>query len=253
MKYNILYILLFISLFTLNAQEFGFTSVNGVPFFENVVKNGIVKCEIAVGKTYAVATNNYGVSTGTNESVTMKFAADLAIKLGENSSLTIDSYEQLTVPSVYPQQISCTDFNCNVSLLHGEAEIINNAAAIFTNNFFINTRLGCIVCGKGRFVVRSADNSSTFIVVDCTAVVMDNLGKRFYKMKRNDIISITPRPILSGKAGELMRHQNIVTSSELDESDCGVLSNEFATYDNEQHNYVFVTANTENTLVQLKR
>lgn len=236
----------------LTAQEFGFISTNGNPTLENIINNEVIKAKIVVGKTYTAAMNNYGISTSTNDSVTFKFASDTIVRLSENSSFNIDSYEQSTIHATYPQQTIYTDFSCNTSLLHGDAEIINNSTVNETNNFYINTRLACIICGKGKFIIKSADNSSTFIILEGNATIMDNLGRKLYKVKQNDIITITPRPALSGKAGELMRKQNIVTSTQLDSNDCTVLNNDFVAYDNEQHHYIFVTTDSSNKIVKLK-
>ena len=80
---------------------------------------------------------------------------------------------------------------------------------------------------------------------------MDNMGRKLYKVKQNDIITFTPRPVFSGKGADMMRKQNIATTSTLDTSDYNALINEFATYDSEQHHYIFVTDNG-NKLVKLK-
>lgn len=252
MKNNILYLLILLGLvYSVNAQEFGFISTSGKPKLENLVGNDLVNTKIIVGKTYNSAMNSYNVTTLTNDTITLKFACDTAVKLNENSSYSIDTYEQSTIHASYPQQTIYDSFSCQTSLINGEAEIINNSVCNDTNNFYINTKLACLICGKGKFVVRSDDKSSTFIIVEGNATIMDNMGRKLYKVKQNDIITFTPRPVFSGRAAESMRKQNIVTSSTLDASDYNALIAEFATYDSEQHHYIFVTDNG-NKLVKLK-
>jgi hypothetical protein len=253
MKNNILYLFVLLGLiYNINAQEFGFINMGGNPKLENLVGNDLINTKIIVGKTYNSSMNSYNITTLTNDIITLKFACDTAIKLNENSSFNIDTYEQANKHTPYPQQTIYDSFNCQTSLINGEAEIINNAVTNDTNSFYVNTKLACIVCGKGKFVVRSEDKSSTFIIVEGNASIMDNMSRKLYKVKQNDIITITPRPVLNGRAGEMMRKQNIVTSSTLDISDYNALTNEFTAYDNEQHRYIFITIDSANKLAKLK-
>ena len=81
---------------------------------------------------------------------------------------------------------------------------------------------------------------------------MDNLSKKLYKVKDKDIVTVTPRPNLSGKASELLINKNVVTTSQLDNNDYGVLINEMVLFDKQQKHYIFVTSNKTNILTKLK-
>ena len=253
MKINILYTLLLSMLsLTATAKEFGFINTNGTPLLQNVINNDIVNVRIIIGKTYSASLNNYNIITSTNNEVSLKFASDTSIKCNENTSLNIDNYEQNTIHTTYPQETQYTDYSCNVSLLSGEVEVINNGIVNDTNNFYMNTRLACIIFGKGKFVVKSSNTSSTFIVIEGNATVMDTSSRKLYKIKDKDVISFTPRPLLSGKAGEQLRKQSFATTSQLESDDYKVLSTEFNTFQNEQRQYIFVTTDSANKLVKLK-
>jgi len=253
MKHNILYLVLVIFLsFAVNAQEIGFINEIGTPKLENVINNDITDVPIVIGKTYSIGTNNYNVSTSTNDSIIMKFACDTAFKYNGKTSVNIDGYEQTTTESEYLQETIYSEYNCNVSLLSGEVEVINNATVDDTNNFYLNTKMACIIFGKGKFITKSSEKSSTFIIIEGTATVMDNLSRKLYKLKEKDIVTVTPRPNLSGKASELLVNKNVVTTSQLDNSDYGVLINEMVLFDKQQKRYIFIALNKTNILTKLK-
>ena len=237
---------------TLNAQEIGFINKIGTPKLENVVNNDIIEVPIIIGNTYNIGSNSYNISTSTNDSIITKFACDTAIKHNDKTSLNIDSYEQNTIINSQQQETTYTEFSCNVSLLNGEVEVIHNAIVNETNTFYMNTKMACIIFGNGKFIVKSSDKSSTFIIIEGTAIIMDNLSKKLYKVKDKDIVTVTPRPNLSGKASELLINKNVVTTSQLDNNDYGVLINEMVLFDKQQKHYIFVTSNKTNILTKLK-
>ena len=250
MKINILYYLI-VSLslcFSVHSQQFGFIDSKGNPNLENIINNSLSESPVLIGKTYNVNQNNYNLSTS-NDVVTLKLSCDTTIKLNNNTSLNFDSFDQFTIITPYPQQTQYNDFNCNLSLLNGEIEIINESV---TNGLYINTELACIILGDGRFVIKSDGHSSTFIIIQGNATIMDNMGKKLYKVKDKDIITVTPRPILSGKAENSMKKQNIVTTSILDDMDDGVLVNEFNILNVAQHQYIFITIDGMNRFVKLR-
>jgi hypothetical protein len=237
---------------SLHAQEFGFTSIEGKPLLENIINNELIKNKIVIGKTYTVSLNNYSLTTSTNETLGIKFSCNTAVKLMANTTLNIDTYEQSTLHTQYPQETEYESFSCNTSLIEGELQVINNATINDTNNFYINTKLACIVAGKGKFIVKAENTSSTFIVISGNAIAMDNLSKKLYRLKEKDVITFIPRPVSTGKATEMMRRQNIATMSQLETLDYTGLNNEFSIYDSEQHPYVFITTENTSKFVKLK-
>lgn len=255
MNVNKLYILFLILMsLAVNANEFGFMHVKNNPILQNALNNQLIKNKIIIGKTYTVDLNNYDISTSTNDNVSFKLACDTSIKMLENTSITIDKYEQGTVFSQYPSQTQYDKLNCNISLINGELYIINNANSNDTNTFYINTALGFIMLNKGKFVIKTDGTTrSTFVIVEGTATSMDNSTKKLYKLKEKDIIIFSPKPYFSGRASDLVKKQNVASLSLLDNEDLNFLVTEFNAFEKEQGQYIFVTTDNANKLVKLKK
>jgi hypothetical protein len=136
--------------------------------------------------------------------------------------------------------------------LSGELEVINNGIVNDTNNFYINTKLACVILGNGKFIIKSSNNNSTFMVISGNATVMDNLSRKIYKIKDKDIITFTPRPLLTGKAADHMKNQNVSTFSQLDGDDYATIISELNIMEKQQRQFVFITIESTNVAVKLK-
>lgn len=204
----------------LTAGEFTIISKNGKPVLENIVNNDIVNTDIMIGKTYSVDTNNYTFNTLTNDSIIIKFSNELTIKIGENSSFGINSFDQnILNTNKYPEKIKYVDGLLNVILIYGQLEIIGNNTT--SNNItYLSTRNALIVPFDGRFVVNADKTTVAVVCVDGVIKVMDNLNKKkVWIVEKNNVLIVIPQPTLGGKMDQLTKKQNIVTSNKFETTD----------------------------------
>jgi hypothetical protein len=83
----------------------------------------------------------------------------------------------------------------------------------------INTSLASIMLSKGKFVIQADDRTTVVIVLDGSAVILDNSSKRKENVKANQTVVIVPAPKFQGRGVDTMRRGNIFSIKETAKGD----------------------------------
>lgn len=224
------------------AGEFVILTKHGNPILENVQNNTLITEVFDVGKTYTVDTNNFTVNTSTNDDTVIKFSNDLTVKIAENSVYGINQFNQTVInASKYPEKLKYNNSVLTTSLISGQLEIVNDFVNTNVMSYILTTYV-TIIPNAGRFIVK-ADKLSTMVVcIDGSAKIVDNLNRRKGELiSPGTMIIIVPQPILSGKAGEMIKRQNIFNTTEIDSGEKVMYAGILKSTDTLHQNSIFIT------------
>lgn len=164
---------LILILLFLSIKSFAQTTVNGSFYISEgkpsyQVTTPTRKSEVnslLTGVTYKVADGIYDLSTG-NESSTLLFSNDILIKLGTNSSFSINSFSQdiLNMDNP-PQKLQFDNYSLNVGLQKGEAlisrtETNSNSLCVFSTKYADFELL------SGKIIAKVTDKTVIIYVID---------------------------------------------------------------------------------------
>jgi hypothetical protein len=192
----------------------------GDVILENVINNVLSTNSPVIGKTYTVNTQNYAVKTSTNSDITVAFSNDIFIKIKESGHLTVDNFEQSfdNIDSL-PVKSSYKTFSTSVSLIEGELDVYSNQGGDTSSMATINTTLAAILLSKGKFIIQADDRTTVIIILDGSAVILDNSSKRKETVKANQTVVIVPAPKFQGRGVDTMRRGNIFSIKETAKGD----------------------------------
>jgi len=188
---------------------------SGEVVLENVIDNKLSTNAPIVGKTYIANGQNYAFKTSTNSETLVAFSDDTYIKIKESSYITVDSFDQ-TVSNLdsLPSKIKYDTYSKSLSLIEGELDVYSNQGNDATAISTINTKLASIILSKGKFVIQADDRTTVIIVLDGSAVILDNSSKRKESIKVNQTVVIVPAPKFQGRGVDTMRRGNIFSIKE---------------------------------------
>jgi hypothetical protein len=187
---------------------------------ENVANNALSTNTPIVGKTYIVNGQNYAFKTSTNSETIVAFSNDVFIKIKESAHVTLDSFDQ-TVSNIdsLPSKLKYSTYSKSVSLIEGELDVYSNQDGDSTSIATINTKLASIILSKGKFVIQADDRTTVVIVLDGSAVILDNSSKRKESVKSNQTVVIVPAPKFQGRGVDTIRRGNIFSIKETANTD----------------------------------
>jgi hypothetical protein len=210
-------------LLSLNAYANGVFYIqksSGDVILENVANNALSTNTPIVGKTYIVNGQNYAFKTSTNSETIVAFSNDVFIKIKESAHVTLDSFDQ-TVSNIdsLPSKLKYSTYSKSVSLIEGELDVYSNQDGDSTSIATINTKLASIILSKGKFVIQADDRTTVVIVLDGSAVILDNSSKRKESVKSNQTVVIVPAPKFQGRGVDTIRRGNIFSIKETANTD----------------------------------
>lgn len=188
---------------------------SGDVVLENVKNNVLSTNAPIVGQTYTVNGNNYAFKTSTNSEVTVAFSNDVFINVKETAHLTFDNFDQkFDNLNDLPTKVKYSTYTKSVSLISGELDVCSNQGGDTSSIATINTSLASIMLSKGKFVIQADDRTTVVIVLDGSAVILDNSSKRKENVKANQTVVIVPAPKFQGRGVDTMRRGNIFSIKE---------------------------------------
>ena len=210
-------------LLSLNAYANGVFYIqksSGDVILENVANNALSTNTPIVGQTYIANGQNYAFKTSTNSETIVAFSNDVFIKIKESAHVTLDSFDQ-TVSNIdsLPSKIKYSTYSKSVSLIEGELDVYSNQEGDSTSIATINTKLASIILSKGKFVIQADDRTTVVIVLDGSAVILDNSSKRKESVKSNQTVVIVPAPKFQGRGVDTIRRGNIFSIKETANTD----------------------------------
>lgn len=210
-------------IFTLNVCANGLVYVeklNGEVTLENVVNNKLSTNSPVLGQTYTANGNNYAFKTSTNSEVLVSFSNDVSVKIKESSHITLDSFDQkFTNLDQLPTKAKYDTYTLGMSLIEGELEVYSNQTSSDESLATINTSLAAIVLSKGKFVIQADDKTTILIVLDGSAVILDNSSRKKELIKNNHTVVIVPAPRFQGRSADTLKRGNIFTIKETAKTD----------------------------------
>jgi uncharacterized lipoprotein YehR (DUF1307 family) len=193
---------------------------SGDVVLENVKNNVLSTNAPIVGQTYTVNGNNYAFKTSTNSEVTVAFSNDVFINVKETAHLTFDNFDQkFDNLNDLPTKVKYSTYTKSVSLISGELDVCSNQGGDTSSTATINTSLASIMLSKGKFVIQADDRTTVVIVLDGSAVILDNSSKRKESVKANQTVVIVPAPKFQGRGVDTMRRGNIFSIKETAKGD----------------------------------
>jgi uncharacterized lipoprotein YehR (DUF1307 family) len=193
---------------------------SGDVVLENVKNNVLSTNAPIVGQTYTVNGNNYAFKTSTNSEVTVAFSNDVFINVKETAHLTFDNFDQkFDNLNDLPTKVKYSTYTKSVSLISGELDVCSNQGGDTSSIATINTSLASIMLSKGKFVIQADDRTTVVIVLDGSAVILDNSSKRKENVKANQTVVIVPAPKFQGRGVDTMRRGNIFSIKETAKGD----------------------------------
>lgn len=245
MKHILFYILsIFLTVNLIAGGKFFVATTSNNITLEKIENNKPVNTICKLHETYDCK-YNYSVTTPNNNDCIFAFSNDLLIKIGENSRLGIDNFEQsFSNLNELPEIANGSSVNCMLTA-YGSFYIVNKNAATETASIMIGTDMGTIILSSGKFVIRSEEKSLLLIVLNGTATVTDSLSKREQIVKEKNMLVVVPAPKMQGKAGEHMKKQNMFSVKPIDESDSKDLIVELNTLLDIQSNIKFIVVNKD--------
>jgi hypothetical protein len=193
---------------------------SGDVVLENVVNNTMSTNAPVVGQTYTVNGQNYAFRTSTNSETMVAFSNDVFIKIKELAHVTLDSFDQtLSNGDSLPAKLKYTTYAKSISLIEGELDVYSNQGGDTGSIVTINTKLASIILSKGKFVIQADDRTTVVIVLDGSAVILDNSSKRKESVKSNQTVVIVPAPKFQGRGVDTMRRGNIFSIKETAKGD----------------------------------
>jgi hypothetical protein len=188
---------------------------SGEVVLENVKNNVLSTNAPTIGQTYTVNGNNYAFKTSTNSEVTVAFSNDVYVNVKETAHLTVDNFDQ-TFDNLneLPTKTKYSTYTKSISLISGELDVYSNQGGDTSSIATINTSLASIILSKGKFVIQADDRTTVVIVLDGSAVILDNSSKRKENVKANQTVVIVPAPKFQGRGVDTMRRGNIFSIKE---------------------------------------
>jgi hypothetical protein len=211
---NIIFTLLF-TLTTYANGVFYIQKSSGETVLENVVNNVLSTNTPVVGQTYTANGQNYAFKTSTNSDVTVAFSNDVFIKVKESAHITLDNFDQTFInTSSLPEKAKYETYSKSLSLIEGELDVYSDQGGNSESISTINTKLASIILSKGKFVIQADDRTTVIIVLEGSAVILDNSSKRKESVKANQTVVIVPAPKFQGRGVDTMRRGNIFSIKE---------------------------------------
>ena len=183
--------------------------LSGNVVLENVKNNVLSTNAPVLAQTYTVNGNNYAVKTSTNSEVTVAFSNDVY----DNFDQKFDNLNELPTKAKY------STYTKSISLISGELDVCSNQGGDTSSIATINTSLASIMLSKGKFVIQADDRTTVVIVLDGSAVILDNSSKRKENVKANQTVVIVPAPKFQGRGVDTMRRGNIFSIKETAKGD----------------------------------
>ncbi len=210
--------IIFTLLFTLTTYANGVLYIQkstGDVVLENVVNNVLSTNSPGIGQTYTANGQNYAFKTATNSEVTVAFSNDVFVKVKESAHVTVDSFDQTFInTNSLPEKVKYETYSKSLSLIEGELDVYSNQGGNSESIATINTKLASIILAKGKFVVQADDRTTVIIVLEGSAVILDNSSKRKESVKANQTVVIVPAPKFQGRGVDTMRRGNIFSIKE---------------------------------------
>lgn len=207
---------LLLGIVALNAEEFttGGIYVQSAPtnFTYNLLgKTTSLVEKVSIGKTYRLATDLMEFKTKADETVSLAFSNGLQVKIAQNSTFSIDSFNQLvTNDESQPATLKAEYSISAMSLMDGEIEII--CPKLDSNSqFILQTPLVNVNVAEGRLFIKSNPKYVMLNAVEGGVTVIDAKNKKNVIDKGNLGI-IIPYP---GRDGEIMVAQKTISPDEL--------------------------------------
>jgi len=210
--------IIFTLLFGFNVYANGVFYVQkttGDVVLENVTNNVLSTNAPTIGQTFMVNGQNYAFKTSTNSDVTVAFSNDVFVKIKESTHITVDNFDQSFInTNSLPEKAKYETYSKSVSLIEGELDVYSNQEGNSESIDNINTKLASIILSKGKFVIQADDRTTVIIILDGSAVILDNSSKRKENVKAGQTVVIVPAPKFQGRGVETMRHGNIFSIKE---------------------------------------
>jgi uncharacterized lipoprotein YehR (DUF1307 family) len=194
--------------------------LSGNVVLENVKNNVLSTNAPVLTQTYTVNGNNYAFKTSTNSEVTVAFSNDVYVNVKETAHLTFDNFDQkFDNLNELPTKVKYSTYTKSISLISGELDVCSNQGGDTSSIATINTSLASIMLSKGKFVIQADDRTTVVIVLDGSAVILDNSSKRKENVKANQTVVIVPAPKFQGRGVDTMRRGNIFSIKETAKGD----------------------------------
>lgn len=210
--------ILFALLFSFNIFADGVFYIQkstGDVVLENVINNVLSTNAPVVGQTYIPNGQNYAFKTSTNSELNVAFSNDVYIKIKESAHVTVDNFEQTFINTTsLPEKVKYETYSKSLSLVEGELDVFSNQGGNSESIAVINTKLASIILFKGKFVIQADERTTVIIVLDGSAVILDNSSKRKESIKANQTVVIVPAPKFQGRGPETMKRGNIFSIKE---------------------------------------
>ena len=199
--------------------------------------------QLVVGKTYRLDADVMEVKTKTAEEVILAFSTGLQLRISPNSTLSIDSFNQLvTNDEAQPSKLQAEYSVASLSLMDGEIEII--CPKLDTNSqCILQTPLVNVNLAEGRLSIKANPKYVILNAIEGGVVVMDSKNKKTVIDKGN-LGLIIPYP---GKDGQIMVTQKAISPEELEK-----LTTALSDMANTQKDVLFVVMDKKVVGVQLK-
>jgi len=222
MKTIIITLLLAFNILNVSAQGvFFIDKQSGSVSLENVIDNVLSTNSPLVGQTYPVNKQNYAIKTGTNSDVSVFLSNDVYIRVKESTHLTFDTFDQtFSNLDQLPSKTQYSSFASSLSLVEGELEIVSDQKDSSENLSTISTSLASVILSKGKYVISADDRTTVIVVLDGSALVLDNSSKKKETVKAKHTAVIVPAPKFQGRGVETMiKRGNIFTIKETSNGD----------------------------------
>jgi hypothetical protein len=208
---------------------FSISSIAGGKLYISQITNSVVLDSLSTSnvlisespilhRTYDCQSNTYTIKTGTNSECVAVFSSRIAVKINENTSFGIDSFDQLLLNNLAEPELAKTFTTNYITSLNGSLYVSSNYEESNMQVATIATDLVFITFKSAKFIIRSEDKSVLIMVFDGEITVTDAINsKKQMVVKSNNMLVVVPAPKFQFKASDVVnKKQTLFTAKPVD-------------------------------------
>lgn len=168
--------------------------------------------KLIVGKTYRLESDVMEIKSKAGESVAMVFSTGLQTRVSQNSTFSVDAFNQLVVNNEgQPEALNAEYAVTSLTLMDGELEVIS--PQVDTNSqCIIQTPLVNVNLAEGRLVIKSNPKYVMLNAIEGAVTVVDSRNRKSV-IDKGQMGLIIPYP---GRDGEIMVTTKAISPEELE-------------------------------------